>query len=115
MTVTPLDVVTLPAASRARALSVCEPLATGTVFQEMLYGAAVSSAPRLTPSSRNCTPATPMLSDALAETTIVPVTVEPLAGAVMAAVGNTVSGTVTVTTLEVATLPAASRATAVSW
>ena len=25
----------------------CEPLATGVVFQEMLYGAAVSSAPRL--------------------------------------------------------------------
>ena len=39
------EVVVLPAASRATALSACAPLATPMVFHVMLYGAAVSSAP----------------------------------------------------------------------
>ena len=52
----------------------------------------VSSAPRLAPSSLNCTPETPTLSDALAETaTEVPETVVPFAGAVMETVGAWVS------------------------
>ena len=86
------------------------------MFQEIEYGAAVSSTPRLAPSSRNCTPATPMLSAAVAVTVIVPVTV-PAAGAVIDTVGGVVSATglltVTETLVEVVLLPAASRALAV--
>ena len=79
----------------------------------------MSSAPRLVPSSLNRTPATPTLSEAVAETvTAAPETVAPLAGAVMETVGGVVSEaallTVTVTVAEVLVLPAASRATAVS-
>ena len=88
---TAADVVWLPAASRARAVSVCEPLAVAVVFQLTEYGAVVSSAPSATPSSRNCTPATPTLSDAVAETVTVPDTVLPAAGAVTDAVGAVVS------------------------
>ena len=58
----------------------------------MEYGDAVSSAPRAAPSSRNCTPATPTLSLAVAETvTAEPETVAPLAGAVIETVGGVVS------------------------
>ena len=76
----------------------------------------MSSAPRFAPSSLNCTPATPTLSDAVAETVTVPPTVAPPAGAVIDTVGGVVSGlfTVTVTVVDVVVLPAASRATAVS-
>src|SRR5439155_9581624 len=84
----------------------------------MAYGAAVTSAPRFAPSSLSCTPTTPTLSVALAETVTVPATVAPAAGAVIATVGGVVSGiglvTVTITAAEVAVLPAASRATAVT-
>src|SRR5690242_9504023 len=53
-TVTVTDAVDLfPAASRAIALRVCEPLATVVVFHETEYGEAVSSAPRAAPSSWN--------------------------------------------------------------
>src|SRR5207249_3606194 len=75
-------------------------------------------APRFTPSTLNCTPRTPTLSVALAETVTVPVTESPATGAVMETAGGVVSGTglltVTLTAAEVATLPAASRATAVT-
>ena len=81
----------LPAASRATAVSVCVPLVAVAVFQLTEYGLVVSSAPRFTPSSRNCTPTTPTLSEALAETVTVPVTVAPLAGAVIETVGAVVS------------------------
>ena len=95
----------------------CVPLVAEAVFHEIEYGEAVSSAPRFTPSSLNCTPATPALSAALAETVTVPDTV-PAAGALSDTVGGVVSGTalftVTVTAAEVVLLPAASRATAVS-
>ena len=65
------------------------------------------------------TPTTPMLSDALALTVMVPETVAPFAGEVIDTVGGVVSGagpfeTVTVTGAEVRMLPAASRAMAVS-
>src|SRR5437773_2009695 len=70
-------VAVLPAASRATALSVWGPLTANAVFQEVVYGAVVSSAPRFTPSSLSCTPATPILSEALAETITVPPTGEP--------------------------------------
>src|SRR4029077_8186061 len=110
VTVTAALGAVLPAASRATAVSVCEPLLAVVVFQEAAYGAVVSSTPRLAPSRRNCTPATPTLSDALAVTLIVPVTVAPLAGAVTLTVGGVVSfETVTVTAALVAVLPAASR------
>ncbi|HEY2824220.1 MAG TPA: hypothetical protein VGI83_01615, partial [Gemmatimonadales bacterium] len=45
VTVTVAEVVRLPAASRATAAMVCEPLAAPVVFQETEYGALVSSAP----------------------------------------------------------------------
>src|SRR5438445_13893084 len=57
----------------------------------MAYGAAVTSAPRFAPSSLNCTPTTPTLSVALAETVTVPATVAPSAGAVIETVGGVVS------------------------
>ena len=69
-TVTEIAVVVavFPDVSRARACSVCVPLDAVVVFQEMLYGEVVSSVPiSVLPSSRNCTPATATLSDAVAE------------------------------------------------
>src|SRR5437016_13659798 len=63
-------------------------------------------------SSLNCTPATPALSVALAETMIVPATGVPAVGAVSETVGGVVS-LVTLTAGEVVALPAASRTTAV--
>src|SRR5712691_7161144 len=93
---------------------VCEALLAVVVFQETEYGDVVSSAPALTPSSRNCTPTTPTLSEALAVTLIVPETVAPEAGEVMLTVGAVVSlNTVTVTGAEVLRLPAVSCAMAV--
>lgn len=86
------DVVVLfPAASRAVAVRVWVPFADPVVIQDVEYGGVVSSAPRLTPSSLNWTPATPMLSEAVAETVIVPDTVVPVAGEVIAIVGRVVS------------------------
>ena len=70
----------LPAASRARACSVCTPFDAEVVSHVIEYGAVVSSAPRLAPSSRNWTPATPTLSVALAETVTFPETTDPAAG-----------------------------------
>src|SRR6266545_4752739 len=113
VTVTGADVGALPAASRATAVSVWEPSAAVVVSQETLYGLAVTSAPRFAPSSLNWTPTTPALSEALALTVVVPLTVAPLLGVVIATVGAALS-TVTVTALLVVVLPAASRATAVS-
>src|SRR5207245_944158 len=113
-----------PAASRATAVRVWEPLPVAVVSHVIEYGAVVSSGPRLDPSSLNWTPTTPTSSTALAATVTGPDTVEPEVGEVMATVGGTVSGTgpgggaglfetVTVTGEEVPVLPAASRATAV--
>ena len=59
--------------------------------QVTVYGATVSSAPRLEPSSLNWTPATPTLSDAFAPTDTVPETTAPAAGAVTATAGFVVS------------------------
>ena len=72
----------------------------------------MTSAPRLARSSLNCTPTTPTLSVAVAETVIVPATVAPVVGAAMETVGGLLS-TVTLTAGDVAVFPAASRATAV--
>src|SRR5439155_1751048 len=119
VTVTPADVFRFPAASRAIAVRVCEPFPTLAVFQEVEYGAAVSSAPSAPPSRRNCTPATPTLSEAVALTVTVDDTVAPFAGDVMLTDGGVVSGggtfdTVTVTVLDEYRRPSASRATALS-
>ena len=59
---TAADVAVFPAASRATAIA-CEPFVVLVVSHETEYGAAVSSAPRATPSRRNCTPTTPTLSE----------------------------------------------------
>src|SRR5207245_11134268 len=85
------EVVALPAASRALALSVWAPLGTVVVFQDTEYGATRSSAPRLAPSSLNCTPTTPTLSAAAAETVTVFETVAPASGALIETVGGVVS------------------------
>src|SRR5437867_1629182 len=112
VTLTAADVAVLPAASRATAVKVWDPLTASVVFHEREYGTVVSSAPRLTPSSLNCTPTTPTLSVALAETVTVPATVAPAAGAVIDTVGGVVSGSgavVNVTSADMARFPAASR------
>ena len=115
VTVTAADVVVLPAASRATAVSVCDALVAGVVSQPNSYGAVVCSAPTFAPSTWNCTPTTPTSSDAVAVIVVVPETVAPSAGALIFTVGAVVSlNTVTVTAADVAALPAASRARAVS-
>ena len=93
-------------------------MATAAELQLSEYGAVVSSAPVTTPSIANVTPTTPVSSSAVACRVTVPATVAPACGAVTDAVGGVVSGgalkTVTVTGADVAVLPAASRAVALS-
>src|SRR5438552_17911630 len=91
VTLTAAAVAVLPAASRATAVKLCEPLLAVVVFQEIEYGATVSSAPRFTPSSLNCTPTTPTLSLAFAETVTVPAIEAPVVGAFVEAAGGVVS------------------------
>ena len=72
----------------------------------------------MAPSSRNCTPATPTLSAALAVTVTDPDTVAPAAGPVIDTVGGVTSGGVSV--VKVASLdrprfPAASRDRTRKW
>src|SRR6266481_3634444 len=84
VTLTGVDTVELPAASRATAVRVWLPLTLRVVFQETPNGPTVASAPRLPPSSLNWTPATPTLSEALADTArALPETVAPAPGALM--------------------------------
>jgi hypothetical protein len=117
VTLTEEEVLVLLAASRATAVKVWTlPLAAVVVSHVTEYGGVVSSVPRGAPSSWNRTPATPTLSEALADTVVVRDTVAPEAGAVIATVGAVVSGepfdTVTVTEEDVLVLLAPSRATA---
>ena len=115
MTVTPVDVRELPAASRATAVIVWLPLPAPLVAQAIEYGAVVSSAPTLAPSTLNCTPTTPTASAAVAVTVTEPDTVAPAAGAVTETVGAVTSLlTVIETPADGELLPAASRATAVT-
>src|SRR5213594_4366205 len=67
------------------AVNVCDPFSIVFVFQEMEYGAVASSAPRLAPSSLNCTPATVRAPIILtfALTVVVRLTVDPDDGDVM--------------------------------
>src|SRR5712691_1859968 len=93
VTVTARAAVVLPALSRATAVSAWVPLAAVVEFHAMEYGLTVSSAPRLTPSSLNCTPATAVSSAAVAEiVTLGPDTVERSAGVDIETVGAVVSG-----------------------
>ena len=69
------------------------------VFQVVEYGEVVSSVPRFVPSSLNWTPATPMLSDAVADTVMVPETVVPAVGADSETEGGVVSGVVVAVTV----------------
>ena len=88
------------------------------VFNDVEYGATVTSAPKFAPSNWNWTPTTPTLSEAIADTAIVAETVEPSAGFVRETAGGTVSGAALLTVKETgedaAWLPAASRAAAVN-
>ena len=81
----------LPAESRATASIVCVPPVEDAVFQLTVYGGVVISAPRFTPSTMNCTPATATLSDAVADTVTMPETAEEAAGAVRETEGGVVS------------------------
>src|SRR3989338_8077970 len=87
-----VEVVVFPAASRATAYKVWEPLPERVELKVVLYGTEVSSAPRLPPSSLNWTPTTPTLSEALAVMeTDEPETVAPSVGEVMETDGAVVS------------------------
>ena len=99
VTVTAAEVAVLPAPSRARAESLCSPLATPVEAQDSSYGAEVSSAPSGLPSRRNWTPAIPLASLALAATVVAPLTVAPAAGAVIVTVGGVVSAAAGVVTV----------------
>src|SRR2546425_4047474 len=100
VTLTAAEAVVSPAASRATAVRAWAAFVAVVVDQEIVYGAAVTSAPRLTLSSLNCTPTTPTLSVALAETITVPATVEATAGAVIETVGGVTSARALLTSLE---------------
>ena len=90
-------VVAFPAASFATAVNVWLPFETDAVLHEKLYGELVSADPTFVPSTFNCTLATPTLSEAVAFTVIVPLTVALLAGEVIETVGGVVSALFTVT------------------
>src|SRR5690606_23788360 len=90
-TTTGADVVVLPLASRARAVSVWVPFATVVVSQDTEYGANTSSCPTGAPSTKNCTPATPTLSDASATSTMEPRSDASGCGAVIVTAGGVVS------------------------
>src|SRR6267378_4603989 len=88
VTVTGAEVNSAPSTFRATAVRVCGPLLAVVVSQEIEYGAEVSRAPRLAPSSRNCTLETvrePVMVT-LALTVAVSLTTESGAGDVMATI-----------------------------
>jgi hypothetical protein len=57
----------------------------------MEYGEFVSAVPTFAPSTKNCTPTTPTLSEAVAVNVVVPLIVAPLPGDVIETVGAVVS------------------------
>src|SRR4029453_2926034 len=92
VTATGAEVVVLFDVSLATAVRLCDPFEAVVVFHVTEYGADVSSEPREAPSSLNCTPATPALSDAVAETvTELPDRLEPPAGVLRLTVGAVAS------------------------
>ena len=108
VTLTAVEVFVLPAASRATAVNVWAPLVAVVVSHVIVYGVAVSSAPRFAPSSMNWTPATPTLSEAVALTVMVAETVAPAAGLVTDTAGAVPSRVVNVASADIARLPLAS-------
>src|SRR5947208_3527209 len=88
----PCALAEVPTRSTAWAVSVCAAFVV-VVSQRIEYGGGVTAAPSLTPSTLNCTRAMPTLSDAVADTVIVPATVAPAAGAVIATDSGGVSAT----------------------
>src|SRR5207244_5775098 len=82
VTLTEGAVAVLPAASRATAVRLWAPGSALLVFQATEYGATVTSAPRVAPSSLNWTPATPPAAAAVAIRVTTPLTLEPDSGAV---------------------------------
>ena len=84
-------VALFPELSTATAVRLCLPFAKVVVFNDCEYGATVTTAPTLEPSTWNCTLATPTLSDAVAVTVIVPETVAPETGELIATVGGAVA------------------------
>ena len=109
VTETAAEVVQFPAASEAVALMLCDPLASVLVSSVAVYGAAAIPAPRVAPSTLNCTDLTPTLSEAEAVNAMLPETVCPAVGALMETVGAVVSATalltVTATAAEVVLFP----------
>src|SRR5262249_52358065 len=116
VTATPADTAVFPAASRARAVSVCAPFAAPVASHVTVHGAPRASAPRAPPSTSNCTPPTPPVPDAPARhrtpPPTAPDTVAPAAGPVIATVGAV--GSYATLTVAVPALPAASRAVTVT-
>src|SRR5262245_26184287 len=92
LTVTPTgaEAAGFPAASKARAVKLCAPVAAEDVFRDAVSGDAVS-VDRTTPSTRNSTRVTPTLSEALAVSVTVPLTVVPAEGAVKDTAGGVAS------------------------
>jgi hypothetical protein len=84
-------VAEFPAASVATALIVWLPLDSVVEFNTYAKGAADKLAPTFPPSTRNCTLATPTLSEAAAVTFTLPESVEPAAGDVIVTLGGMVS------------------------
>src|SRR5437660_93837 len=82
---------TLPAASKALATRVCDPLATVAVDQLKESEVELVLEATCVPSMNSCIWVTPTLSEAEAFTTTVPETVAPLTGELMETVGGVVS------------------------
>src|SRR5439155_15435636 len=90
------------------AASTWGPFTSALLFQVNSYapaGAAGASAPTLTPSSLNCTPATPTSSVALTVKVIVPLTSASGAGLATVTVGGVASFVTVTVTLAVCGLP----------
>src|SRR6266850_364827 len=85
-------VVMLPLKSLATAARLCVPRLAVEESHCTVYGELCTSLPRFTPSNRNCTPATPTLSEAAADTPVIPTTVAPSNGEVIETAGGVVSG-----------------------
>lgn len=75
------------------------PLDVATEFHETEYGETVSSTPIMTPFTLKVTPASALLSLAVAARLTIPETVAPPVGAVSETVGGVTSASVTVTLL----------------
>src|SRR3954471_12752015 len=87
VTLTTVDVADAPSASVTRLVNACAPLTTRAVSHAIEYGEVVSVAMSVAPS-KNSTRVTPADAVALAAIVTLPLTVAPLAGAVIAVDGG---------------------------